>query len=97
MSAVRLRHDQVLAQIRGQGRHAQVLSERVARGARLYERLDASSASRTMTRLRTEGVIEQGRPRGEWSIIDPLLRRYLQELGTGTPFVVEAATTRPRP
>jgi DNA-binding transcriptional ArsR family regulator len=80
MRADRLKHEQTLARIRSINRHAQRVAERVARGQPLYEDLNPRTAAGTLERLRDAGVVERGSRRGEWSIGDPLLRRYLAGL-----------------
>jgi DNA-binding IclR family transcriptional regulator len=51
--------------------------------ARTYEDLNPRTAARTLQRLRDVGVVARGTRRGEWSIGDPLLRRYLAALPGG--------------
>jgi hypothetical protein len=80
MRGDRLKHEQTLARIRSINRHAQRVAERVARNEPLYEDLNPRTAARTLERLRDAGVVERGSRRGEWSIGDPLLRRYLAAL-----------------
>jgi DNA-binding transcriptional ArsR family regulator len=83
MRADRLKHEQTLQRIRSINRHAQRVAERVARGEPLYEGLNPRTAAGTLDRLRDAGVIERGARRGQWSIGDPLLRRYLAALPNG--------------
>ena len=83
MRADRLKHEQTLQRIRSINRHAQRVAERVARGEPLYEGLNPRTAAGTLDRLRDAGVIERGTRRGQWSIGDPLLRRYLAALPDG--------------
>jgi DNA-binding transcriptional ArsR family regulator len=59
------------------------VAQRLARGQPLYEDLNPRTAARTLERLRDAGVVERGSRRGEWSIGDPLLRRYLAALPGG--------------
>jgi hypothetical protein len=80
MRADRLKHEQTLARIRAINRHAQRMAERVARGEPLYEGLNPRVAAGTLERLRDAGIVERGAGRGQWSIGDPLLRRYLAAL-----------------
>lgn len=80
MRGDRLKHEQTLARIRSINRHAQRVAERVARNEPLYEDLNPRTAARTLQRLGDAGVVERGARRGEWSIGDPLLRRYLAAL-----------------
>ena len=65
--------------MRGLGRHAQRIAERVALGTKLYQGLAPDVANQTLRALRDAGIIEH-HGRGEWRIFDPLLRRYLQQL-----------------
>jgi hypothetical protein len=80
MRSEALRHQQILQQIRGLGGQAGKLAQRVALGAMLYEGMQASTAARTMARLRDAGIVEQGGQRDSWRISDPLLRRFLADL-----------------
>jgi AAA domain-containing protein len=80
MRADRLKHEQSLELIRRTGRYAQVVARNVARGEQLYLGVESSAASRTLDRLRDGGILDRGTGRGEWSIADPLLRRYLAAL-----------------
>ncbi len=73
----RLRHDQQLELIRTFGRHAERMAIRVAADAELYAGLKPQQASRGLAVLHDRGLIERGSRRGEWTVIDPLLRRYL--------------------
>jgi hypothetical protein len=80
MRADRLKHEQSLEVIRRTGRYAQVVARNVARGDQVYRGVESSVASRTLDRLRDGGVLDRGAGRGEWSVADPLLRRYLAAL-----------------
>lgn len=80
MRSEALRHQQTLQQIRQIGSQAQKLAQRVALGAVLYEGMRASTAARTMLRLRDAGIVEQGAQRDSWRVGDPLLRRFLADL-----------------
>ncbi len=73
----RLRHDQQLELIRTLGRHAERMAIRVAAGAELYAGLRPQQASRGLAALHDRGVIVRASGRGEWRVVDPLLRRYL--------------------
>jgi uncharacterized protein len=83
MRGDRLKHEQTLARIRSINRHAQRVAERVARGEPVYGDLNPRTAARTIERLRDAGVVDRGVRRGEWTIGDPLLRRYLAALPGG--------------
>jgi hypothetical protein len=80
MRAERLKHEQTLGRIRSINRYAQRVAERVARSTPLYAGLNPRTAATTLERLRDAGVIERGSGLGDWSIGDPLLRRYLAAL-----------------
>jgi uncharacterized protein len=73
----RLRHDQQLELIRTLGRHAERMAVRVAAGAELYTDLKPQQASRGLAALHDRGLIARGERQGQWTVIDPLLRRYL--------------------
>lgn len=73
----RLRHDQQLELIRTFGRHAERMAIRVAASAELYANLKPQQASRGLAALRDHGLIAPGARQGQWTVIDPLLRRYL--------------------
>jgi DNA-binding transcriptional ArsR family regulator len=73
----RLRHDQQLELIRTLGRHAERMAIRVAAGAELYSDLKPQQASRGLAALRDRGLIARGERQGQWTVLDPLLRRYL--------------------
>lgn len=73
----RLRHDQQLELIRTLGRHAERMAIRVAAGAELYAGLKPQQAARGLAGLHDRGLIARGDHPGQWTVIDPLLRRYL--------------------
>jgi hypothetical protein len=73
----RLRHDQQLELIRTLGRHAERMAIRVAAGAELYADLKPQQASRGLAALQDRGLVARGQRQGQWTVIDPLLRRYL--------------------
>jgi hypothetical protein len=73
----RLRHDQQLELIRALGRHAERMAIRVAAGAELYADLKPQQASRGLAALQDRGLVARGQRQGQWTVIDPLLRRYL--------------------
>jgi DNA-binding transcriptional ArsR family regulator len=75
----RLRHDQQLELIRTLGRHAERMAIRVAAGAELYTGLQPQQASRGLAALRDRGLVARGDRQGQWTVIDPLLRRYLAD------------------
>jgi hypothetical protein len=73
----RLRHDQQLELIRTLGRNAERMAIRVATGAELYADLKPQQAARALSALQDRGLVAKGSRRGDWFVIDPLLRRYL--------------------
>jgi hypothetical protein len=77
MGAERLRHEQQLERMRAIGRHGERMAIRVAAEAELYRDIHPQQAARTLDALRDIGVIDHGRRNGQWSVVDPLLRRYL--------------------
>lgn len=79
LQADRLKHEQTLERIRAVSSRAELMAVRVARRAALYEGIDGKSASRALNGLRDAGLVER-EGHGRWSVIDPLLRRYLAEL-----------------
>lgn len=80
MDLERAGHESDVARIRETGRHALSVAQRVARGERVYSggQLDSRQVGRALDALRNTGVVRSPR-RGEWRIVDPLLRRYLQD------------------
>lgn len=89
LHAERLRHEQLLERIRSVGRFGQLLAQRVAVGAVLYDGIAPQTASRTLKTLQNLGVIAPGERRGQWSVLDPLLRRYLRELPLAGPAIIQ--------
>jgi len=81
MRAERLKHEQSLERIRSISRYAQRLAVRVATGERLYEGIAPQNARRALKGLRDAGIVEATGRRGGWVVLDPLVRRYLAELG----------------
>ena len=73
----RLRHDQQLELIRTLGRHSERMAIRVAADAELYAGLKPQQASRGLATLHDRGLVARGERQGQWTVIDPLLRRYL--------------------
>jgi DNA-binding transcriptional ArsR family regulator len=52
---------------------------RVAAGAELYTGLQPQQASRGLAALHDRGLVARGDRQGQWTVIDPLLRRYLAD------------------
>lgn len=78
MASEQLRHQQQLERIRAAGRFAERMAIRVAADAELYRDLKPQQASRALNALRDIGVVERA-GQGRWYVIDPLLRRYLEQ------------------
>jgi len=77
LEAEQLRHAQQLERIRAAGRYGERLAVRVAVGAELYRGLKPQQAARALNALRDAGVVQRA-GRGQWHVVDPLLRRYLE-------------------
>ncbi|MGO9977134.1 MAG: AAA family ATPase [Solirubrobacteraceae bacterium] len=88
LAAERLRHEQLLARIRAVGRYGQLLAQRVALGAVLYDGIAPQTANRTLKSLQDLGVIAPGVRRGHWLVVDPLVGRYLRNLPVEGPVIV---------
>jgi hypothetical protein len=73
----RLRHEQQLERIRASGRNGERMAIRVAAGAELYHGLRPQQAARALGTLRDIGIVDRHDERGQWYVVDPLLRRYL--------------------
>lgn len=76
LSAEQLRHQQQLERIRATARYSERMAIRVAADAELYQGLKPQQAARALNALRDVGVVERA-GRGDWYVVDPLLRRYL--------------------
>jgi uncharacterized protein len=74
----RLRHEQILERIR-LTKHAQAIAMRLARHQRPYAGLNASQTQRALRALELTGIAQRA-ARGDWTITDPLLARYLADL-----------------
>jgi hypothetical protein len=88
IAAERLRHEQLLARIRSIGRYGQLLAQRVALGAVLYQGIASQTANRTLNAMRDLGLITPGHRHGQWLILDPLVRRYLTALPIEGPVIL---------
>ena len=80
MAADRLAHEQIMERIRRAHRLGLVVAERVARGRPVYTGLSRGGVRRALEALRDAGIIDS-RGRAEWTIANPLLRRYLDAIG----------------
>jgi hypothetical protein len=70
--------DQLIEQIRSSHRQALKLARRVAAGSTLTAGMHRSDADRALKKLQEGGVIER-LGRGDYRVINPLLRRRLLE------------------
>jgi hypothetical protein len=70
--------DQLVEKVRTSHRQALKIARRVAIGATLAEGLHRGEADRALKRLQDAGIIERV-ARGEYRILNPLLRRRLME------------------
>ncbi|HTZ86519.1 MAG TPA: hypothetical protein VMB05_07610, partial [Solirubrobacteraceae bacterium] len=75
MQADRLRHEEIVERLRSTA-HASAIAVRVARGQHPYSGTPSSSAKRALSVLERAGIAER-HGRGNWTIPEPLLRRYL--------------------
>jgi hypothetical protein len=70
--------DQLIDKIRSSNRHALTLARRVAASRKLTEGMHRNEAERALTKLIEAGIIERF-SRGQYKVINPLLRRRLLE------------------
>lgn len=75
MQADRLRHEDIVERLRSTA-HAYPIALRVARGQRPYSGTPSSGARRALSMMERAGIAEH-HGRGDWVILEPLLRRYL--------------------
>ncbi len=75
MQADRLRHEEIVQRLRSTA-HAYPIALRLARGQRPYSGTASSGARRALSMMERAGIAEH-HSRGNWSIPEPLLRRYL--------------------
>jgi DNA-binding transcriptional ArsR family regulator len=81
MSADRVAHEQILEGIRRSHKLGLVVAERIARGQPVYRGLARGAVRRALEALRDAGIIES-RGRAEWRLSNPLLRRFIQAIGS---------------
>ena len=79
MAADRVAHEQILERIRRSHKLGLVIAERIARGQPVYRGLARGAVRRALEALRDAGIIES-HGRGQWSLSNPLLRRYILEI-----------------
>jgi uncharacterized protein len=76
----RVSHEQTVERIRRLHKLGLVVAERLARGEPVYTRLPRGGVRRALEALRDAAIIES-RARGDWKFSNPLLRRYLADIG----------------
>jgi len=76
----RVSHEQTVERLRRLHKLGLVVAERLARGEPVYTRLPRGGVRRALEALRDAAIIES-RGRGDWRFSDPLLRRYLADIG----------------
>lgn len=77
MQADRLRHEDAVERLRSTA-HAYAIAVRLARGLRPYSGTAPSAARRALSMMERAGIAEH-HGRGDWTIPEPLLRKYLAE------------------
>ncbi|HXQ00279.1 MAG TPA: ATP-binding protein [Solirubrobacteraceae bacterium] len=77
MQADRLRHEDAVERLRSTA-HAYPIAVRVARGRHPYSGTASSAARRALSMMERVGIAEH-HGRGDWTIPEPLLRKYLAE------------------
>jgi DNA-binding transcriptional ArsR family regulator len=80
MAADRLAHEQIVERIRRAHRLGLLVAQRIASGRPVYTGLSRGSVRRALEALRDAGIIDSA-GRADWSIANPLLRRYLARIG----------------
>ncbi len=76
----RVNHEQSVERLRGVHRYALEVARRIARREPPYHDLPRNSVRRALEELRGIGLA-RSEGRGQWRITDPLLARYVAELG----------------
>jgi uncharacterized protein len=76
----RVSHEQTVERIRRLHKLGLVVAERLARGEPVYTSLPRGGVRRALEALRDAAIIES-RARGDWRFSNPLLRRYLADMG----------------
>lgn len=80
LRADRVSHEQTVERIRRLHKLGLVVAERLARGEPVYTRLPRGGVRRALEALREAAIVES-HGRGDWRFSNPLLRRYLAEIG----------------
>jgi hypothetical protein len=71
--------EQVVERVRGLHKHGLLVARTVAAGQQLPRRIQPGVRDRVLKLLRDAGILEH-ESRGQWRLIDPLLRHYLASL-----------------
>jgi hypothetical protein len=77
--ADRARHADQVDRIRSLGAAATRVAVRLASGDSPYRGLESKAVRRSLGALADAGIVSRGRRRGEWTLGDPLLARYIRE------------------
>ncbi|HKG40268.1 MAG TPA: ATP-binding protein, partial [Conexibacter sp.] len=80
LRADRVSHEQTIERIRRMHKLGLVIAERLARGEPVYPGLPRGGVRRTLEGLRDAAIIES-HGRGDWRFTNPLLHRYIADLG----------------
>ncbi len=81
LRADRISHEQTVERIRGMHKLGLVVAERIARGQPVYPQLSRGGVRRALEALRDAAIVESA-GRGDWRFTNPLLRRYLADMGS---------------
>jgi len=76
----RVNHEQTVQRLRGLHRLGLAVARRIARGQPPYRGHPRNAVRRALEELRDAAIIES-RGRADWRVTDPLLARYLADLG----------------
>ncbi len=76
----RVNHEQTVQRLRGLHRLGLAVARQIARGQPPYRGLPRNAVRRALEELRETAIIES-HARADWRITDPLLARYLSDLG----------------
>jgi hypothetical protein len=79
MLADRARHADQVERVRSLGAIATRVVARLARGDSPYRDLEQKAVRRALGALANAGAVSRGRRRGEWTLSDPLLARYIRD------------------
>ena len=80
MASDKIAHEQIVERIRRAHRLGLTVAERIARGKPVYTGLSRGAVRRALEALQDAGIIDS-LGRAQWTIANPLLRRYLATIG----------------